>query len=83
MTPWPGAFTFLEKKRLKIFKVKPVQTDIAAPSGTVIKGFPDELLIASGKGALAILEIQGESGKRLLTKDFLRGSDIPPGTVLS
>ena len=82
MTPWPGAFTFHEKKRLKFFKARTIVMDIDASPGTVIKGFPDELWISTGKGVLSVLEIQGESGKRLLIKDFLRGYQLPPGTHL-
>ena len=47
------------------------------------KRFPDELCVAAGKGALSVIEIQGESGKRLLIKEFLQGYKIPPGTILS
>jgi len=82
MTPWPGAFTFHEKKRLKIFKAKTIVMNTDASPGTVIKGFPDELWISTGKGVLSVMEIQGESGKRLLIKDFLRGYQLPPGTHL-
>lgn len=82
MTPWPGAFTFHGKKRLKIFKAMPMIIDTVEPPGTVIKRFPDELCVAAGKGALSVIEIQGESGKRLLIKDFLQGYKIPPGTIL-
>lgn len=82
MTPWPGAFTFHEDKRLKIFKAVPVPTDTDEPPGTVVRSFPDELRIATGKGVLSILEIQGASGKRLSIKDFLRGYQISPGAVL-
>ncbi len=82
MTPWPGAFTFHEKKRLKIFKARTIVMDTDASPGTVIKGFPDELWISTGKGVLSVMEIQGESGKRLLIKDFLRGYQLPPGTHL-
>jgi len=82
MTPWPGAFTFHEKKRLKVFKAKTIVMDTDASPGTVIKGFPDELWISTGKGVLSIMELQGESGKRLLIKDFLRGYQLPPGTHL-
>lgn len=83
MTPWPGAFTFHGNKRLKIFKADPVLMDVAEAPGTVIQSFPDELRVATGKGALSIKEIQGASGKRLIIKDFLRGYKLPPGTVLS
>jgi methionyl-tRNA formyltransferase len=83
MTPWPGAFTFYGKKRLKIFKAIPIIIDAVEPPGTVIKRFPDELCVATGKGALSVIEIQGESGKRLLIKEFLQGYKIAPGTILS
>ncbi|MBW2411787.1 MAG: methionyl-tRNA formyltransferase [Deltaproteobacteria bacterium] len=82
MTPWPGAFTFHEKNRLKIFSAKPVDKSFEVPPGTVLPSFPDELEIATGKNALSILEIQGPSGKRLQIKDFLRGYKIEPGTQL-
>jgi len=82
MTPWPGAFTYHEKKRIKIFKAKTIVMDTETSPGKVIKGFPDELRISTGKGVLAVMEIQGESGKRLLIKDFLRGYKLPPGTHL-
>jgi methionyl-tRNA formyltransferase len=83
MTPWPGAFTFHGKKRLKIFKAVPIIIDAVEPPGTVIKRFPDELCVATGKGALSVIGIQGESGKRLLIKEFLQGYKIAPGTILS
>ena len=83
VTPWPGAYTFFGDKRLKIFKSSPIERTSTEPPGTVIKRFPDELLVATSKGVLSIEEIQGASGKRLPTKDFLRGFKIPPGTVLS
>jgi len=82
VTPWPGAYTFLGGNRLKLFKSHPITADITEPPGTVLQGFPDELRIATPKGALSIEEIQGASGKRLSTKDFLRGHPIPPGSTL-
>jgi len=83
MTPWPGAFTFHGGKRLKIFRAKVISADTTGTPGTILKGFPDELWVATGKGVLSILEIQEASGKRLLIKDFLRGYDLSPGTHLS
>jgi len=83
MTPWPGAFTFHESKRIKIYRAEPIQSDAEEVPGTVLKSFPDELRIATGNGVLLIQEIQGTSGKRLLIKDFIRGYKIKPGAVLS
>jgi methionyl-tRNA formyltransferase len=82
MTPWPGAFTFHKGKSFKIFAARPITADVSQSPGTVIKGFPDELRVATAKGILSVLEIQGASGKRLPIADFLRGYALPPGTVL-
>jgi len=82
VTPWPGAFTFLEEKRLKIYRAEAVAADAAAAPGTVVRGFPGELRVATGAGVLSIREIQSASGKRLPVKEFLQGNFIAPGTVL-
>ena len=82
MIPWPGAFTFHHKNRLKIFKAAPVSESTEKSPGTILKTFPDELWVATAKGALSIIEIQGPSGKRLAIADFLRGYQLPAGTLL-
>lgn len=82
MTPWPDAFTFHGRVRLKIFKARVISSATNASPGTVVEGFADELCVATGEGLLSILEIQGESGKRLPIRDFLHGYKMPPGTVL-
>ena len=82
MTPWPGAFTFHNENRLKILKALSLPQKVTEPPGTVLKAFPDELRVATDTGALAILEIQGPSGKQLPVADFLRGYPLPAGTLL-
>jgi len=81
VTPWPGAFTFLEDKRLKIFAAAVLDTDRTYPPGSVVLGFPDELRIATGRGLLSVLEIQEASGKRMPVKMYLRGCRIPEGSL--
>jgi methionyl-tRNA formyltransferase len=82
MNPWPGAFTFLSGKRLKILKAKALENPAREVPGTVLEGFPDDLSIATGRGSLALLEVQLESAKRLSVRDFLRGFPVSPGTRL-
>jgi len=82
INPWPGAFTFLYGKRLKIFKARPVKKHSHEKPGTVLDGFPGELNVATGKGILSLKEVQLESAKRLPIKEFLRGCPIAPGTML-
>jgi len=82
MTPWPGAFTFIGNKRLKIFATDVVFSDSKKAPGTVTGEARDELRVATGKYLLSVREIQQESGKRLYIKDYLSGSNISPGTIL-
>lgn len=83
MTPWPGAFTFAGDKRLKIYLAKPVDRPDTDQPGVVIQADRGKLVVGTGSGALSILEIQGASGKRLEIEAFLRGFQIPPGTLLT
>jgi methionyl-tRNA formyltransferase len=83
MNPWPGAFTFRGGRRLKVFRAEEAPAAAAAPPGTVMKAFAHELTVATGQGALAILEIQEASGNRLSAAEFLRGFRIAPGDVLA
>ena len=82
MIPWPGAYTFSDGMRLKIFKASVLEREISVPPGTILECFPGELRVATGKSALALQEIQGESGKRLPIDDFLCGCRLPDGTCL-
>lgn len=78
MTPWPGAFTELCGKRLKIFKAvvssAPMQT--SALPGTVISCSDKGLFVAAGDGVVQVLELMGSSGKRLDAAAFLCGNKI-------
>ena len=82
VTPWPGAHTFWDDQRLKIFQVSPANALHPADPGTVLSGFQNELRVATGDGALTIDEIQGPGGRRMPAAEFLKGRSIPPGARL-
>ena len=82
VTPWPGAYTFTDGMRLKIYSASVLEQDSGVEPGTIIACSAGELHIAAGRGTLAIHEIQGESGKRLPIDDFLCGCRLPDGTCL-
>lgn len=84
MTPWPGAFTSFGDISLKIFGAVPMEeNENTAPPGTVLPAPMGTLLVSTGKGNLMITSLQGSSGKRLETADYLRGKPIPYGTILT
>lgn len=76
LSPFPGAWTMLGGKRLKLLRSRLSQGS-GAP-GTVLEGFT----IACGTGAVAISEAQIAGRGAQATDAFLRGTPVPPGTRL-
>lgn len=82
VSPWPGAYTLVGDKRLKVFKAQAMAKKIREKPGTVMEGFPGDLDVAAGDGILRLLEVQLESGRRLPARDFLMGFPVKPGSTL-
>jgi methionyl-tRNA formyltransferase len=80
MLPWPGAYTFLNGKLLKIYRAS--VSEGQGREGEVVHAPQGVLRVVTGQGALDIEELQIEGGKRLGSKEFLLGRKIEPGTVL-
>ncbi|MEW5908549.1 MAG: methionyl-tRNA formyltransferase [Thermodesulfobacteriota bacterium] len=83
MTPWPGAFTFIEMTRIKIFRAAVVDVETDQPPGTVVRADPEAFWVSTGNRVLSILEIQPASGKRLMVRDFMRGRGVYKGACLT
>ncbi|MBF0411484.1 MAG: methionyl-tRNA formyltransferase [Desulfamplus sp.] len=79
MTPWPGAFTFINGRRIKVMAVRPMGIKTQLPSGTVFSCDCNEIRVSAGNSSIAILQLQGESGKCLCSEDFLRGNRLDTG----
>lgn len=83
--PWPGAYTSLDGRRLKLFPHVDPAPGVAATGvapGTVVAVEPAALVVACGDGAVRVREVQAENRKRMSVADFLNGHDMAPGTVL-
>jgi methionyl-tRNA formyltransferase len=80
--PWPGAFTFLKSEPksslLKIWKAEIVEK--SGEPGEILSANQHGLIIACGKDALNILELQRESGRRMSAAEFLTGHPLKSGT---
>jgi methionyl-tRNA formyltransferase len=88
-TPWPGAFTTLGGRLLKVHRARAVGADAvprARPEGDAVPGqaYPtaDGVVVACGEGALLLEEVQLEGRRRLAASEFVKGQAIAPGTVL-
>ncbi|HSC33787.1 MAG TPA: methionyl-tRNA formyltransferase [Thermodesulfobacteriota bacterium] len=80
MLPWPGAYTYSNGKMIKIYKAAVAEGE--GKQGEVVDAPQGVLRVMTGEGALDILELQLEGGKRLDAKAFLSGRRIEPGAVL-
>ncbi len=83
MTPWPGCFTFLRGKRVKIHNAEPLQNVSPEPPGQILKAGPDSVLVTAGSGCLAIYELQLEGKKQMAAAEFVRGNRVVPGESFS
>jgi methionyl-tRNA formyltransferase len=84
LTPWPGAFTFLEGQRIKVWKVQEWEyskPETYAPGQVVAADEHQGLVAACGYGFLRLVTIQGEGKKVMQDTEFLRGNPVPVGTV--
>lgn len=84
MRPWPLATTHWlpseasrSPTRLIIHLARPANGQ--GPSGQVLDAGPDRLVIASGEGAIELLQVQAPGKRPMPIADFLRGHRIPPG----
>jgi methionyl-tRNA formyltransferase len=80
VTPWPGAFTTLDGKTLKIHKAR--RGSAEGRPGEVISAGKNGLEAAAADGSVIIEELQLEGKKRLKASEFLAGYRVEPGTLL-
>ena len=73
LSPFPGAFTRLHGKLLKIFRSKKEITDVHAEPGIIDTDNKTYLKFACTNGYIHILEVQQEGKKKMKAEDFLRG----------
>jgi methionyl-tRNA formyltransferase len=85
LVPWPGAYTVLDaqlkKQLLKIWQAEVIESRGGAP-GHVLSADKNGVVVACGEGALRILSLQLEGGKRLPAREFLAGRSVEIGQRL-
>jgi len=68
--PWPSAFMKVDRQNLKIFSASVV--DLNGQPGEVLRS-DEDLIVATGKDALSLAEVQLEGKRRMSAAEFLRG----------
>lgn len=82
--PWPGAFTFYEGERVRIWKTIKGEQDFSGKiPGTICSVNGEGITVACGSGTVIIKEVQVDSGKRIAaTNLYIRGKRINEGEIL-
>ena len=96
MYSWPGTFSYLNGKMLKILRSGVAEPDMekelmsaisaehgAARPGEIVRAQKDDFIVQTGNGLLKLLEVQPEGKKRMAADAFLRGYHLKEGDVLS
>ena len=78
--PDPAAFTTLDGATLKVFRGE--VRDGSGTPGSILEAGPGGLVVATGEGSLALLEIQLQGKRRMPVAAFLAGHRLPRDTCL-
>ena len=81
LNSWPSAYTYWNKKVVKIWKASVIDENSNEQVGTVVKVEKDGFYVQTGNGLLKVLELQIPGKKRMDAGAFLRGYTIEPGEV--
>jgi methionyl-tRNA formyltransferase len=73
LSPFPGAFTYLNEKMLKVYKSEKENKQPAIVSGQFETDGKTFLKFACADGFIYMKELQLEGKKRMGVEDFLRG----------
>ncbi|MBN1310136.1 MAG: methionyl-tRNA formyltransferase [Anaerolineae bacterium] len=81
--PWPGTFTFLDDKLIKVVKGTPdPQRSYGEPCGTVVME-EDRLAVQTGEGVYFLQTVQPAGKKQMTSQAFLTGHPDVVGAVLA
>ena len=77
--PWPGAYTHIGNKLLKIHRAKVLPTDGKGNPGEVVRADVGGFWVATGAGIIGLEEVQLENKRRLPGTEFIKGARIRSG----
>lgn len=79
LLPWPGAWFYYNGERISVLDADPVELNETIPPGTVC----ENLTVACKTGGLKLNVLRRDGKKALPAEEFLRGFDLPEGSVLN
>ena len=80
--PWPGAFTFLDGKKMIVHRMQLAESGAIAPAGEVRIDGQRMRVACAANTWIEFVEVQLEGKKRLTVAEFLRGAGLRTGAQL-
>lgn len=79
LNSWPGAYTFMDEAKYKIWRTRRTGKPAEMPAGTIVQADKKAgLFVAAGDEVLEILELQAPGKKRMRAVDYLNGHEFAP-----
>lgn len=79
--PWPVAYTTFKGENMKIWWTEEVDADGTGRAGEVVSLAEDAIIVQTGRGTIAIKELQPAGKKRMAASDYLKGPKIQAGDL--
>ncbi|MCM8777333.1 MAG: methionyl-tRNA formyltransferase [Candidatus Omnitrophica bacterium] len=80
---WPGAYTYLNGKYIKIYTAFPILDQKTGRPGEVVGIGHLCIYVACGQGVIKIKELQMEGKRRMSVSEFLNGHPLKTGDMFS
>lgn len=76
LCPYPGAWTIVNNKIVKIFKTEVLKNQLTVNPGEFETDYKTYLYIQTSRGCISVTELQPEGKKRMHIQEFFRGNKL-------
>ncbi|MFI5295438.1 MAG: methionyl-tRNA formyltransferase [Thermodesulfovibrionales bacterium] len=77
--PWPGAYCYLKGSRLVILRAKALDHEKTGTPGRIEMIGSEGVLVSTGRGILAIMEVKPEGRNSMSAESFMHGRRLKEG----
>lgn len=83
LSPWPGAYTSVSgRDRWTIWRARALSGPVTKPPGMIVAVTHESIHVATGKGVLAIMELQPMNSRRMAVSQYVTGHPTAVGLQL-
>jgi methionyl-tRNA formyltransferase len=83
MNPWPGAFSLLGKRTVKVHATRVIEREgTRARAGEVVLADKSRVLVACGEGTVEIVTVQPEGKRAMRASEWVMGRGVTEGDVM-